>query len=93
MAETKKIIMYNKQETKTLYYIVRFADKDDNVTEWIETDYDAAVERYTGKMFFICTGAEKGILELMEVTSDDNHKRTSKILERISNLWERKKGI
>ena len=24
---------------KTLYYIVRFADKDDSVTEWIETDY------------------------------------------------------
>lgn len=93
MAETKKIIMYNKQEMKLPYYIVRFADKDDNVTEWIETDYDAAVERYTGKMFFIGTGSEKGILELMEVTSDDNHKRTSKILERISNLWERKKGI
>lgn len=93
MAEMTKIIMYNKQEMKMPYYIVRFADKDDNVTEWIEPDYDAAVDRYTGKMFFIGTGAEKGILELMEVTSDDSNKRTSKILERISNLWERKKGI
>ena len=93
MAETKKIIMYNKQEMKTLYYIVRFADKDDNVTEWIETDYDAAVDRYTGKMVFMGTGVDIGILELMEVTSDDGHKRTSKISARISNWWERKKGI
>lgn len=27
------------------------------------------------------------------IISDDGHKRTSKISGRISNLWERKKGI
>lgn len=75
--------MEHEEKMKTPYYIIRFIDLKNHVTEWEEDTYEGACYLMLTRTNLLIEAGDKGVVEFIKVTEDKlSNERHIELIER-----------